>query len=81
MDLLSFPTLDLRIEKNASKGRRKKALPALERNLMGPLNRELFQMPSSSIQVDTPISTVFNSVESNPSNILSMQAVSSNNSN
>ncbi|CAF1093173.1 unnamed protein product, partial [Brachionus calyciflorus] len=38
-------------------------------------------MPSSSIQVDTPISTVFNSVESNPSNILSMQAVSINNSN
>ncbi|CAF0718020.1 unnamed protein product [Brachionus calyciflorus] len=37
-----------------------KALPALERNSIGPLNRELFQMPSSSIQVDTPISTVFN---------------------
>ncbi|RNA07589.1 hypothetical protein BpHYR1_036713, partial [Brachionus plicatilis] len=39
--LLSFPTLDLRIEKNVSKGRRKKALPALERNSMGPINQEL----------------------------------------
>lgn len=38
IELLTFPTLELRIEKNASRGRRKKALPAFERNSIGPLN-------------------------------------------
>ncbi|RNA04733.1 hypothetical protein BpHYR1_005336, partial [Brachionus plicatilis] len=42
IELLTFPTLDLRIEKNASRSRRKKALAAFERNSIGPLNNELF---------------------------------------
>ncbi|RNA06679.1 hypothetical protein BpHYR1_038449 [Brachionus plicatilis] len=45
-------------------------------SLNRPSNEELFEIPSSLIQDDTPISTVFNSVESNQ-----IKAASSNNSN
>ena len=78
MGLLSFPTLDLRIEKNASKGRRKKALPALERNSMGPINQELFSMPTSSNETDIPITTETQTIQPESNNLFVLQAVNFN---
>ncbi|RNA23519.1 hypothetical protein BpHYR1_050333 [Brachionus plicatilis] len=40
----TFPALDLNIEQNAKRGRRKKASSALQRNSTGPLNRDAFNM-------------------------------------
>ncbi|CAF1013633.1 unnamed protein product [Brachionus calyciflorus] len=62
MELLTFPTIDLSIEKNASKARRKKALPAFERNSIGPLNQALFSIPTTSNNAET--STVTDTIES-----------------
>ena len=53
LSLTEFPTLDLSIEKNAKRGRRKKALPALQRNSNGPLNTNAF----GSSLITTPATT------------------------
>ncbi|RNA11177.1 hypothetical protein BpHYR1_049110 [Brachionus plicatilis] len=50
LELLEFPTLDLNIEKNSKRGRRKKALPALERNSTGPLNVQIFRSIQANIE-------------------------------
>ena len=42
LSLTELPTLDLNIEKNSKKGRRKKALPALQINSKSPLNINAF---------------------------------------
>ncbi|RNA11609.1 hypothetical protein BpHYR1_010580 [Brachionus plicatilis] len=49
--------LVVKIAKKCLKRPSKKALPALERNSMGPLNQELFSIPT------TPITTVINTTE------------------
>ncbi|RNA08036.1 hypothetical protein BpHYR1_021341 [Brachionus plicatilis] len=41
--------------------RRKKVLPAFERNSIGPLNHDLFSIPTTSTQSDTPITALVNS--------------------
>lgn len=41
-----FPSLDLNIEKNHKRGRRKKCAPALQRNSFGPLNPTLLTDPA-----------------------------------
>ncbi|RNA41831.1 hypothetical protein BpHYR1_040026 [Brachionus plicatilis] len=50
LELLKFPTLDLNIEKNSKRGRRKKALPALERNSTSPLNVKIFRSIQANIE-------------------------------
>ena len=50
LKLLEFPTLDLNIEKNSKRGRRKKAFPALERNSTGPLNVNVFRPIQTNIE-------------------------------
>ena len=71
LKLLEFPTLDLNIEKNSKRGRRKKALPALERNSTGPLNANIFRPiqtniePSISTQPPSTSSRILRSVRVN----------------
>ncbi|RNA34454.1 hypothetical protein BpHYR1_021522 [Brachionus plicatilis] len=45
----TFPALDLNIEQNSKRGRRKKASSALQRNSTGPLNRDAFNMPTQLV--------------------------------
>ncbi|RNA35200.1 hypothetical protein BpHYR1_034862 [Brachionus plicatilis] len=50
-----FPSLDLGIEKNHKRGRRKRCAPALQRNSFGPLNPALINntVPSTSTALQT----------------------------
>ncbi|CAF1021939.1 unnamed protein product [Brachionus calyciflorus] len=50
LKLLKFPTLDLNIKKNSKRSRRKKVLPALERNSTGPLNLHVFRPIQTNIE-------------------------------
>ncbi|RNA06603.1 hypothetical protein BpHYR1_027698 [Brachionus plicatilis] len=69
IELLTLQKINLGIEKNASRGRCKKVtrvfkrLPAFERNSTGPLNHELFPIPTNSTQSDTPISTLISTAQ------------------
>ena len=45
----TFSALDLNIEQNAKRGRRKKAFSALQRNSTGSLNRDAFNMPTQLV--------------------------------
>ncbi|RNA42707.1 hypothetical protein BpHYR1_017517 [Brachionus plicatilis] len=47
----TFPALDLNIEQNSKRGRRKKASSALQRNSTGPLNRDAFNMPTQLVSI------------------------------
>ncbi|RNA27771.1 hypothetical protein BpHYR1_027430 [Brachionus plicatilis] len=64
LELLEFPTLDLNIEKNSKRGRRKKALPALERNSTGPLNLQIFRSIQANIEpsIQTQSATTSNQI-------------------
>ncbi|RMZ95603.1 hypothetical protein BpHYR1_006764 [Brachionus plicatilis] len=64
LELLEFPTLDLNIEKNSKRGRRKKALPALERNSTGPLNVQIFRSIQANIEpsIQTQSATTSNQI-------------------
>ena len=45
----TFPALDLNIEQNSKRGRRKKTCSGLQRNSTGPLNRDAFNMPTQLV--------------------------------
>ncbi|RMZ96726.1 hypothetical protein BpHYR1_001172 [Brachionus plicatilis] len=68
------------IEKNASKGRRKKALPALIRNSIGPINQELFSLQTNSNLAETPITIETQSIESEPSIQIALLTANDNSS-
>ncbi|RNA14684.1 hypothetical protein BpHYR1_040201, partial [Brachionus plicatilis] len=49
-NLKKFPGLDLAIEGNAKRGRKKKARSALERNSIAPINRQLDNLNQHEVQ-------------------------------
>ncbi|RNA11606.1 hypothetical protein BpHYR1_010577 [Brachionus plicatilis] len=59
LNLNKFPGLDLAIEGNAKRGRKKKARSALERNSIAPINRQLDNLNQHEVQQEVS-STVLN---------------------